>query len=201
MDDVLMALMGAEDFKELKKVQDTDEYYNIQNLQRVLNTIKPVTNQAARAIMYQADTALDKAHARVATLTPGKTSVEEIIDNDIKKVRGRLDWHRERIPKESASKGQEKVFYEHADDLKKWATEGFIVYNRSLQGKITEGDRSYFKEVMQTLAEYAKKGKETFEKATSWVPWFVGGTVVAIGTYAWYQMKMAKIKSGTKEEV
>lgn len=192
--EVLAAIMGADDYEALKKPLDTSGYYNLQLLQKALNSIKPVSNQAARVILYQSEIALDKAYSKVHTILPGKTSAEAKAVPEIEKIRGHLNWHRERIGK------NDKELYEFGDDLKKWSSLSFIEFNSALQGSITEGDRSFFKEAVEALADLLKKGKKLVESGTSYIAWGLGLGAVGLGAYALYQYKMAKIKHGSKSD-
>jgi len=199
--DELLAALGADTTPE-----PTDEggYYNLQTIERALNSIKPVTNEAAKMLVFQARAALDKAVALANPFTgstiPGgpiplkKEMVANQVLRDEKDVRGHLKWHADRIGSDPLD------VYPAGDDLKKYFSLAFRTYNLALDGSRTAESISFFHEVLKVIAEYIQKGKEYTKKTSNWLGYTLG--IVAAGAigYGWYNLKMAKYKYGPRLE-
>jgi len=171
---------------------DSDDYYNINTLQRALNSLKVVSNGAAKTLISQAKTALDKAALKsitVKSLVPGAVDAHDIIVKDVAKVRGKLDWHRNEI------RGSYTLIYDHPDDLKKWILEAYFTYNKAHEGKRTEDDISFYKEAIRQIAYLYTETKKAVDKGSSWV-----GTALVLGgigavAYGIWSYKMESMKT------
>ena len=191
----LLDALGAETSNPKK---DKEGYFDFNTLQRALNNLRPLTNDAAMMLINQANTALDKALAIAATaelnnMFPGQ---EEILWRSVKRdatdIRGKLDWHKKNI------KGPKDAIYDSPDDLKKYYLLAFRTYNSALQGKKTLDSTSYYKEVVSTIANYVQQGKKVISKGTNYLAWGLGITAAAAIGYGWYNLKMAKYKYGPR---
>lgn len=187
--------------------QDAKEYYNIQTLTRTLNTLKPVTNDAAKTLIYQSGVALDRAISLVGRAQLGRAVIpNEIILNkilkDSKEVQGHLKWHADNI------KGEPNKIYGQADDLKKYVIMAFETYNEALQGVITDDNsylfkseadsaKDFYQHVIQTFAALITSGKKVLSQTTNYLKWGIGLIAVGAIGYGAYQLKMAKYRYGS----
>ena len=193
---------------DINAKKDEGGYYGIQTLTRAINSLKPLTNEAARTIAYQANLALDKAMA-IAGSTIFNVTTNEIFLNKVRKdvndVRGHLKWHTDRIPSEP-----DKI-YGSADDLKKYVLMAFYVYNETVEGvktdknntakravnEVLDDSNAFFKNVIAVVVKLYQKTEEVVRQGVSYLKWGLGIAAVAAVGYGWYQLKMAKYKYGS----
>jgi hypothetical protein len=195
----LLEALGAD-----VEVTPTDEsgYYNLQTIERALKSIKPVTNEAAKMLVFQARAALDKAVAlanpfvgntfAMGPIPLKKEIVAKQVLRDEKDVRSHLKWHADRIGSDPLD------VYPAGDDLKKYFSLAFRTYNVALDGEKTAESITFYHEVLKVIADYIQKGKEYVKKSSNWLALTLG--VVAVGAvgYGWYNLKMAKYKYGPR---
>lgn len=196
----LLDALGAD---TSEPVRDESQYYNLQTIQRALNSLKPVTNEAAKMLVFQGRAALDKA---IALANPFKgiipagpiSTKNEMVANQVmrdeKDVRGHLNWHSDRIGSDPME------IYPTGDDLKKYFSLAFRVYNTALEGKNTSESVSFYQEVLKVIADYLQKGKEYVKKTSNWLAITLGIVAVSAVGYGFYNLKMAKYKYGPRLE-
>lgn len=182
--------------------QEESSYINIQLLQRVLNSIKPVTNHAASELVSQADAALDKAYAISGDAAMENQIFAKKVMKDVSDVRGHLHWHAGKIG------DNPEAIYEFGDDLKKYVVLAFSALNETIQGVETvknnylfsdkvKAAKVFYAKAIQFLATLAQKVADTAKTTSKWVGYTFGAVVLGAVGYGWYNLKMAKLRNGS----
>jgi hypothetical protein len=204
------AAEGAEDFLD----ESSDEYvgggglsllgcdvigeYNIQALQRQMNTLKQVTVAIARALVRGGQKV---ANETLVTAKGGLFERELPGITSLKNTQGHLQWHADKL----SGFNDPTALYDSSDDVKKWTMQAWIDANSAEEGRERQQQiwDDMWTEIGEELAKMPAKivkavvalPGQAFEAVTgipSWAFWVGGGVLVlGVGFGAWKLITLA----------
>jgi hypothetical protein len=132
---------------------------DIQTVIRELNTIKPVTYQAAGVILARGQQAIDRAIELAKSPLVNRIFGVKPAEATQKKRQGvwwKLKWHADRIAEQHG--GPPKDIYPYAADLKNWATQAFVEYNSAAEFDAQQGAiaAQFWQDVWQNFKDLPK---------------------------------------------
>jgi hypothetical protein len=188
VDDVVNAVVAR--LKEQKEIVGAANYYDLQQAQQQMNSIKQVTIGIAQGLLGGGQRAIDRAR-ELATKYNLPDSGRSL-GKDRESIYWKLKWHADELAKHRSEPSTS--LYASGEDLKSWVIQAFIACNAAEQGQETNEEMTtgqmwadmwivVGKEAAKLPGELRHAISAAIETVTgipTWVFWVTGGAIVVL---------------------